>query len=279
MGGVKRRGKKTFFASPYSHNQTTIMKKIITYFLVCFAFSAFASDSSIDKNTEALIKAMYQLEKAYIPVNYYVHNKNMVGAKRTILALDHEWNKFNNRFAKMNSTKDWQDSFLRMGDWIADLCSQIEANHIEWSAASLSYFRYELTDLRCRYHIHYYFDFLYSFGDTWMVVQHIAKDDKMCLYEWNKFELFVAAAKRDWAISEQQNLPVEIMQIPEEELLTLMIKREKVSKLLQEFNDVLNCGDQGLLQKKTKLIEDAYFDFLRQFGRLSIDSTQMAEIF
>ncbi len=255
------------------------MKKIITYILLCFTFLAFAYGSSTQKQTAEISEAMYQLEKAYIPVNYYVQKRNMIGAKRAILSLDHEWNKFNNSFAKMKSTKDWKDSFLRMGDWMADLCTHVDANNVEWSAAALSHFRYELTDLRCRYHIHYYFDYLYSFGDSWAVVQHIAEDDKMCLYEWNEFESFVAAAKRDWAIAEQQNLPIEKMQMTDDDLITLMIKREKLSKLLDDFKNVLDCGDQGILQSKTKAIEDVYFEFLHQFGRFSAESSQMAEIF
>jgi len=255
------------------------MKKNIIYSLICVIFPVINCSFLVQDKTAEISKAMYQLEETYIPVDYFVQKGNMIGAKRAILSLSREWDKFNNRFSKMKSTEDWQSSFLRMNDRMTDLYNHINANNIESSETALFYFRYELTDLRCRHHIRYYFDFLHSFGDSWRVAQYIAEDDKMCLYEWNEFELFIASAKRDWAIVELQSLPIEEMQLTDEELLVLMIKREKVSKLLQDFKEILSCGDQGLLTTKMGVVEDAYLDFLRQFGVFSLENTQVTEIF
>lgn len=247
--------------------------RLYTSLLGIFIFSSIL----LKGETGNIQKAMMRFEQAFIPVHYYVEKGDMVHAKSALLYLDHEWNILYGKYA--NSKKgDWSESFRRTDEWMNDLCGQIDANRQVWSAALLGHIKYEMRELRRKNGIKYYFDAIYDFEGSWNTVVDITNDRMMCLYEWNEFEEFVRWSKRDWAVAESQNLPVQLLNLTDEQILSIQIRKEVLTEKLNNYRTVLSCGDQGAAHRAAISIQKAYFEFIRLLGRNYTANSFMATV-
>jgi len=246
------------------------------FFVSLIGLFLFAS-LPLKSETGNIQKSMMRFEQAFIPVHYYVEKGDMVRAKSALLHLDHEWNIFYEKYATRKKG-DWLESFRRTDEWMNDLCGQIDANRKVWSAILLEHIKYELIELRRKNGIRYYFDAVYDFESSWSTVVEITNDKMMCLYEWNEFEEFVRWSKRDWAVAAGQSLPVEFLNLTDEQVLSSQKRREVLSEKLHHYRAVLSCGDQGAAHREAVAIKKLYFEFLRLLGRNYSASSFMATI-
>jgi len=253
------------------------MKTINYRLFISFFGLFFISSFSLTGETGSIQKSMARFDQAFIPVHYYVERGNMVHAKSALLSLDHEWNLLYEKYSNYKRG-DWSESFRRTDEWMSDLCEQVDSNRQMWSASLLNHIQYEMKELRQKNGIKYYFDAVYDFESSWNTVVEITNDQMMCLYEWNEFEEFVRWSKRDWAVAEGQNLPVELLNLTDEQILGIQIRREILSKRLHNYRAILSCGDQGAAHREALSIQKAYFEFIRLLGRNYSGNSFMATV-
>lgn len=252
--------------------------RIINYRLLVSLLGIFLFSSFLLKGDAGSIqKSMARFEQAFIPVHYYVQKGNMIEAKSSLIYMDHEWNILYEKYSN-HKAGDWSEAFRRTDEWMKDLCEQVNSNQKVWSATLLGHIQYEMKELRRKNGIKYYFDAVYDFESSWGTVVEITDDRMMCLYEWNEFEEFVRWSKRDWAVSESQDLPVELLNLTDEQIINIQIRREVLSKRLHNYRAILSCGDQGTAHREAVAIQKLYFEFIRLLGRNYSDRSFMATV-
>ena len=221
-------------------------------------------------------KAMVQFDQAFIPVWFYTHEGEILKAKASIFPLEFQWQQFRMKYAKAVEAEEWQFTFDRIDDWLADAYYAIDRNQLEVAFNQLEFVKYELRQLRRLYGIDYYLDELYDFQDALAVLMEATVDPAMSLMDWNEFEDLADAVHLQWRGIMSHYFDAELHGFSDAERALYQAKQEKLERALARFTDLVKYADQEALAAAGTELEPAYYELLRLFGRSSVPPPYLA---
>jgi hypothetical protein len=209
---------------------------------------------------------MVQVDRAYIPVIYYLEQGDVHSAKRALFCLERQWKKFSRNYAEVYQDDDWSEGFRKIGDWIEGGKLAIRKKDIQLASAQIENLKYEMMCLRESKGLSSYFDYLWKFEETLFMIEDMVNDPKINLYEWNEMEGFVNELNKHWVFFEKQQYdPVRllIIEVNEKEVIE---SQALMTKTLIDFTKVLLSADRIKLQKAAMRLRPVYFKVLHAYG-------------
>lgn len=244
-----------------------IMKYIFQVVAFSFLLLACANDTDITHEMSAF-------DEAFVPVWYFTHTENIQQAENHALYLEQKWYDLKNNYEDVIGAEVvWEDTYKCVDELITNALQNIEYHDLNAAEYDLEGVLFELMELRTRYGIDYYLDYLWEFQMTYDLVQELTHQEYYyrewyefdCLldelnYNWN--EVLKAENKQFWNSSEQQ---------------AWRNYRTEISVLLIHYNSSMQRStiDTALVNTNIDTIEPALFKMLQLFGKFdkNIDVT------
>lgn len=237
------------------------------------------ASSCEEKAEQTLTKDMVEFDQAFVPVLYYVMKGDMDMARKSVFYLNHNWQRFYQKYKQIQAENDdWQES-LRMTDaWLADAFYAIDASAPRDAFMFLDHVRYQFIDFRFQQDMAYDLDKLWEFEATLDVVGEVAVDQMLCLLEYCEFEELVDDMNQAFADLESTKFQDLLSEWNETQWLVHKAQIKNLKSTLTIFNQAVEEADQEELAITATYLQRAYLDYLYSFGDFLSSKTYFAAL-
>ncbi len=248
------------------------MKSLITLSIVGFLLFTNFVCQPIDVR-----KSMVHFDQAFLPVLMHTYKGDMHQAKRAVFYLEFQWQKLRNQHEFIRPEPEWQDAFRRIDEWLGDAYTAIDANDAKLAMAQLEHVRYEFMELRERFRINYYLDYLYDFQASAELLTETAGDEMLCLMAWEELEQMAMDANAAWRDVQYQPVDAVLYELDAEKLARLDDHMQRVTGLMKNLNAAIETADRAEVAQACKKLEPAFTEVLWVFGNINASTTYYAE--
>lgn len=244
---------------------------IISLSLTCWV-NNFATSASTD-----IRKSMVHFDQAFLPVYLHVHDGNMVEAKRAVFYLEFQWQQMRNQHEFSNLDAQWRHSFAKINDYLGNAYFAIDSNNPTLAMKHLESTKSELIDLRERYHISYYLDYLFDFQESTEQMSAIADDEMLNLLGWGELEDLTQATADAWRDASYQPMDATLYELSIEDLIQLRHNMQQVTLILDEVQSAMDKANREDVAKTCKKIAPAFRKVLVHFGNFDAAAMHYAQ--
>ncbi len=225
---------------------------------------------------QRLMDDMVQLDRAYIPTVYYLKKGDMPKAKLAYAALVKEWQNLNTGYRKAYLEEDWTTTLDLVDGHFKKSGKAFLENDDYWALCHLENARFEWTDLRRRYDMKYYVDYLYEFQMAWEVVTETINDPVLCWLQWNEFERQVKDAEMAWKDLMAKPLEENLIKFSKEEKQKFIKLREDANETWKAFKKEMDCADREKIALTANEMTIQFDQFMNHFGNFGPTITYVA---
>ena len=246
------------------------MKFLKAIIIVCLAFANF---SCIDPGVK---QEMALLDEAFIPLNYYLKYNHNDKIQSSFLLFSKRWEQLKSKYQKGYSNDDWEDTFSRIDGFVDKVREEFSKDDNEQGHLILEDIQFELVNLRQRYGINYYLDYLYLFQSDWKVVLEIVNDPVLCWLEWNEFEDQVNKTSERWFLASNAKIEWETYSFNAKEI-DLFHQQIKVFEFTFDcFIDEMECANRETVALAAEQANTNFEKLIGLFGDFSVAKHLMA---
>ena len=219
---------------------------------------------------------MVHFDQAFIPVWTYAYEGNTQKAKAAVFYLEFRWQRLYGKYRDAVPEEAWQESFRRVNEWLGDVYYAIDADESQLALSQLEHVRYELQQLRRRYHVDYHLDHLYDFQDELAILIEAANDERLCMMEWAEFEELSVAALQQWRGVMVRDFDAGFYGLDAEEERLYYAYILEMEEALRSFADIVESADREAIAAESAHLESAFVPLLRLFGNFKASATYYA---
>ena len=238
-----------------------------------FVLIVFLITSCVDQQ---VIDDMVKLDRAYIPTIYFLHQKDTSKAQLAYNAFYKEWQNLSKGYRKAYMEEDWSHTISLIDGHIRKSGDAFQKKDHYWALCHLENARFEWTDLRRRYNIRYYIDYMYEFQVAWDVVIETVNDPVLCWLQWNEFEKQVEDAETAWKSLMNQPLDNELFNFTDAEKEQFFLLREKTNDTWKAFKKEMDCANREYIAVTANDMTKQFIEFLNHFGQFEPTVTYIA---
>lgn len=245
-------------------------------FLILLMMMSTVTLGNVPQRAEDIREDMVYFDQAFIPLWFHVYEGNMSAAKSEVFYVNFKWQQLKNRHGKSSSDGDWQDAFCRAEEWLGDAFMAIDHNDSRLALNQLNHARYEMMELRKKYHIDYYLDEVYRFQEIVQAIAEVVHDDKLCMLEWNEVEAMIGRMNTTWVRITQFELDTRLFDVDRDTKEKLKNGQQRIADELLFFNLQLEQANQLLLAEAIRPLEKDALHQMRLFGKFDAFKTYYA---
>jgi hypothetical protein len=241
------------------------------FLLLLFTCLLLSSCEELDIKQE-----MTQFDEVFIPTWYYSYTKDLVRASMAANTMMQQWQNLKTDYQYISgSSVDWQETYDCIDELMSQSIQAIEQKNLTHALNYLEGIKFELAELRRRYHIPYYLDKVWSFQSAYDLVYQFAHPDYIFTTEWHEFDCLVEDMNLAWA--EVVNSKLDTNWNPTKQQRFEVLKTTITAQLKQFDRDVKKANvESDILYSKVKQIQTTMLALIKLFGQFgSLDSGQI----
>ncbi|HMO40793.1 MAG TPA: hypothetical protein PKC76_05845 [Saprospiraceae bacterium] len=221
-------------------------------------------------------KGMVQFDQAFLPVLMHTRQGDMNEAKKAVFYLDFQWQRLRNQYEFSHTEHEWREAFRQINEHLGKAYQAIDANQPALALWQLESVRQEWTNLRTRYRIDYYLDYLYDFQEAADLLTETATDEMLCLQAWEDLEKMAAETAAAWQEVRYYPLDADLYELDADKIELLRARMQTVAAVLQNMEKAIETADRAQVAAVCTRLQPAFLKVLWVFGNDNASTTYYA---
>jgi len=227
----------------------------------------------------AIEKDMISLDQAFIPVWYYASFGDIESSRKAMYPLNQKWDRFQEIYQQsLSQNEDLAENTRLTSAWLGEVEQAIRERDVFKVLVYLDHTRYEWMEMRRVLNMdQYYLDKVWDLEASISLVQEVALDDQIQLYDWEEFECMALELDQAWEAIYVVPPAIQLIPANPADQKAFVLATNDLDEVIHTFLDAVNQADGDCFAYAARDLEPAYLAFIKVFGDFESTKTYLAE--